>query len=86
MKSVTWKDELIRGLEHFGGKAHRKDLFNYIEDTTTKTITKEFIRTLQKKLERFSADSSNYGGTNIFYSVDGIGSGIWGLVDQSSKE
>ena len=79
MNKVTWKDELIRGLKHFGGEAHRKELFEYIKKTTNKKITKEFVRTLQKELERFSRDSTNFGGIDIFYSVEGIGSGIWGL-------
>ena len=41
---------------------------------------------MQKELERFSKDSLNYEGKstnddkkNIFYSVEGIGVGIWGL-------
>ena len=79
MDKITWKDELIRGLKHFGGEAHRKELFDYIKKTTTKNITKEFVRTLQKELERLSKDSTNFGGTDIFYSVEGIGSGVWGL-------
>lgn len=79
MNKVTWKDELIRGLKHFGGEAHRKELFEYIEKTTNKNITKEFVKTLQKELERLSKDSTNFGGTDIFYSVEGIGSGVWGL-------
>ena len=30
MIKITWKDELIRGLKHFGGEAHRQELFEYI--------------------------------------------------------
>lgn len=86
MSDVTWKDELIRGLKHFGGEAHRKELFEYIKKTTSKSITKEYIRTLQKELERFSKDSTNYEGKDIFYSVEGIGSGIWGLNDYEPDE
>ena len=78
---VTWKDELIRGLKHFGGKAHRAKLFDYIQKTTSKNITKNYEKTLQKELERLSKDSANYSGKSVFYSVDGIGSGVWGLCD-----
>lgn len=84
--NVTWKDELIRGLKHFGGEAHRKELFDYINKTTTRNITEEFVRTLQKELERFSKDSTNFGGTDIFYSVEGIGSGVWGLNNYEPDE
>lgn len=28
MNKITWKDELIRGLKHFGGEAHRQELFD----------------------------------------------------------
>ena len=31
MIKITWKDELIRGLKHFGGEAHRQELFEYIK-------------------------------------------------------
>ena len=72
MNKVTWKDELIRGLKHFGGEAHRQELFEYIKNTTTKEITKEVIATLQKELERLSESSKNFSGTNVFYSVEGV--------------
>lgn len=86
MTRTTWKDELIRGLKHFGGEAHRQELFAYIKSTTTKTITREFTSTLQHELERLSKDSNIFSGTDIFYSVRGIGSGIWGLKDYTADE
>lgn len=79
MGEITWKDELIRGLKHFGGEAHRKELFDYIKKTTNKNIPKKFTNTLQKELERLSKDSSNFSGVSIFYSVEGIGAGVWGI-------
>lgn len=39
-----------------------------------------------KELERLSKDSNNYSGTDIFYSVDGIGSGVWGLNNYTPDE
>lgn len=86
MNRITWKDELIRGLKHFGREAHRQELFEYIRQTTTKNVTKEFIKTLQKELERLSKDSNNFSGTDVFYSVDGIGSGVWGLNNYTPDE
>ena len=85
-KKITWKDELVRGLKHFGGKAHRSDLFEYIKETTTKNITKRYINTLQKELELHSVDSANFRGKDLFYSVDGIGSGFWGLCEHSDDK
>lgn len=93
MIKITWKDELIRGLKHFEGEAHRQELFEYIRQITNKDIPKEFVRTLQKELERFSKDSLNYEGKstnddkkNIFYSVEGRGVGIWGLNNHIPDE
>ena len=63
-----------------------KELFEYIEKTTTKNIPKELVKTLQKDLERLSKDSSNFRGTNIFYSVEGIGAGVWGLNNYKPDE
>ena len=83
MANITWKDELIRGLRHFGGEAHRLDLFEYILKTTSKRVPKTFVRTLQKELERLSKDSANYsGGEDIFYSSRGIGEGYWALTEK----
>jgi len=84
--NITWKDELIRGLKYFGGEAHRKELFIYIKNTTTKPMPREFGQTLQATLEHFSKDSNNFHKNNhrkidVFYSVNGIGSGVWGLKD-----
>lgn len=56
------------------------DLYNYIEATTSRELTAQWQATVRREVENHSTDSGNYrGGDDLFYSVEGLGQGIWGL-------
>lgn len=77
---TTWKKEIIKALEELGGEASRKELQDRIRSNTSKNIPPSFIQTIQHELQIFSSDSTYFGEKeDIFYSVEGVGSGIWGL-------
>lgn len=77
---MSWKDEIIKGLQALGGQSNYQDLYAYIEKHTSMSLTKEWKASVRNAMETFSSDSKNYNGTeDLFYSVGGIGSGVWGL-------
>lgn len=77
--SSTWKDEAKRALENLGGEASLKEIYEEVEKTTTRKITRTYQASIREALERNSSDSQAFNGKeDIFYSK-GIGSGIWGL-------
>ena len=80
---ATWLDDTITALKNLGGEAHLNDIFKEVK-RIRKTLSPSWTRTIQKELERHSSDSivwkSKYRGKeDLFYSVKGIGQGVWGL-------
>lgn len=81
---MNWKDEIKSGLIALGGRANYKELYDYIEANTSRVLTKQWKASLRNAMETYSSDSDNYNGTiDLFESVNGIGSGIWGLRSYS---
>lgn len=78
---MTYKEKIIEALKQLGGHAYLSDIYEAFEklsgDITLPSSYKAIIRSM---LERNSSDSTVFDGKeNLFYSVDGIGSGHWGL-------
>lgn len=77
---MTWKQLLQEALEHLGGEACLKEIYEYVQNSGEKSLTRRWKNTIQGELERFSSDSKKYGGReDLFYSVHGLGEGRWGL-------
>ena len=63
-----------------GGKAHYSSIYAEYERITGRPLTDGTKAGIRKCIEDHSSDSDNYKGIDdIFYSVAGKGSGIWGL-------
>lgn len=83
---MYWWQSVEHALGNLGGHASLKDLYVEvrkvrIESGNSTPISLEEV--VRKELEYNSSDSSNWRQTrDIFFSVDGIGNGIWGLRDQ----
>lgn len=80
---VTWKDEIIEAMKSLGGHARYEDLYNEIEarGNIDFSVLKDPRAQIRGTIEKFSSDSQvhNIKDDDIFYSVEGIGSGHWGL-------
>lgn len=85
-KPKTWVDEIVEALIELGGHGFLNDIYDRIEDRIIegkclKTLTPRWHETVRRIIELNSMDSLSYNGKhNIFYAVDGIGKGHWGLV------
>ena len=75
----SWKETIVEALTELGGLSHYSDLYKNIKEKK-KDLPKSWQAIIRRTIENHSSDSEAYSGKeNIFYSVDGIGSGVWGL-------
>lgn len=71
---------LVQALKDLGGKASYSDIYHRYEFLTGTILTPGQKAGIRKNIEDHSSDSKNFKGKkDLFYSVDGIGNGIWGL-------
>ena len=85
---MTYKEKIVEVLKELGGHAYLKDIYEVFEAISEgELLAKTYKNTIRATLERFSSDSSVFdGGEDLFYSVDGIGNGHWGLRDISEMD
>lgn len=77
---MTVLEVIIETLENLGGKATYSELYKKYEEITEKTLTYGQRAGIRKAIEDRSSDSKNFKGKkDIFYSVNGLGSSVWGL-------
>jgi len=82
----TWLEDIEIALKNLGGIAHLSEIFDEVK-SIRKKLSPTWTRSIQKELERHSSDSKVWnskhrGKKDLFYSVEGIGEGVWGLRDQ----
>lgn len=77
---MTILEYIIQALTNLGGKAHYSDLYDEFERISDKRVDRITKASIQSVIQRHSSDSTQYAGKkDIFYSVNGIGNGTWGL-------
>lgn len=77
---MTWKEEISDALRHLGGEARLNEIYEYVQEHTSRTLSSTWTATIRGIIERYSSDSTAYGGgEDLYYSGMGVGSGIWGL-------
>lgn len=77
---MTWLEYIIKAFENLGGVANYSQLYDEILLIRKEEYSKTWQATVRGIIERNSSDSLAYQGKNdIFYAVEGLGKGIWGL-------
>jgi len=76
---MAWIDEIIKAYESLGGIAPYSEVYNFIERNTSRKLPSSWKAIIRKIVEDHSSDSENFKGKDLFYSVEGLGNGIWGL-------
>lgn len=74
--------EIVKSLEELGGIAAYKDLYIRIEERNNIdfTVYKDWKSAIRRDIQHCSSDSKTFlHKKDIFYSVEGIGKGVWGL-------
>jgi putative restriction endonuclease len=81
-KNKTWLEEIVEVMEELGGHGYYKDIYEKILERNNMDglKTPNWKATIRREVESASSDSKAYMGVrDVFYSVDGIGEGHWGL-------
>ena len=77
---MTYVEYIIQALSNLDGKAHYSDLYNEFERISGKRMTTGVKAAIRAEIERNSSDSTQFKGKrDLFYSVNGLGNGTWGL-------
>lgn len=77
---MTRKEEIIQVLINLGGEGSLKEIVEGVKSITKLGVPRTLDAGIRCVLERHSSDSYSYlGKEDLFYSVEGIGGGIWGL-------
>ncbi len=76
----TWIEDVVTGLENLNGIAPLADIYNELRSIRPEPHPESFDAIIRGTLESNSSDSEAFQGkSDLFYSVDGIGGGVWGL-------
>lgn len=76
----TWEKEIAIVLEKLGGEAFYEDIYQKIEDRNTMYLSKSWKDGVRGCMQRASSDTKSYANVrDLFYSVEGLGNGAWGL-------
>ncbi len=77
---MTYKEKVIESLKELGGHAYLNDIYEVFEKISDEELPESYKAIVRATLEKNSSDSTVFDGKDdLFYSVDGIGNGHWGL-------
>ncbi|MBV8299594.1 MAG: hypothetical protein JO083_08660 [Candidatus Eremiobacteraeota bacterium] len=78
-----WGDELVEYLQELGGSSSLQDLYDYIEAQPKRDLKGNWQERVRFTLYEHSSDSDIWRhGRDLFKSVGGKGSGVWGIRDR----
>ena len=75
----TWEEDIISALTNLGGTGSYPEIYDAVKAVRADLPTswKDIVR---RQIQDRSSDSAGYkNGADIFFSVDGLGMGVWGL-------
>ena len=79
----TWLEDVVAALTDLGGKAHLNKIYERVLEIRRQngsTLPNSSEAIVRRELEYNSSDSMSYQGkSDLFFSVDGLGNGNWGL-------
>jgi len=76
----SWVDEIALAIENLGGIASLADIYEEVRRIRPLPHPVNLGASIRGAIERNSSDSAAFSGKDdIFFSVHGIGGGVWGL-------
>lgn len=82
---VTWLEDIEKTLTELRGTGTYPEIYIKIKEIRKGSFSKTWKATVRQTIERHSSDSDNFAGNDIFFSVEGIGNGVWGLRKYFNK-
>lgn len=81
---VTYLSEITEALKSLGGKGHLNDICRVMKERgklQSILTNPAWTNAVSREIQSHSTDAQSYveGNDDLFYSVEGIGSGVWGL-------
>lgn len=76
---ATWTEDITLALKQLGGIAPLSEIYERVAAIRQKPHPADLGASVRGAIERNSSDSTVFSGTDLFFSVHGIGGGVWGL-------
>ena len=81
---VTYLSEITEALKSLGGKGHLNDICRVMKERgklQSILTNPAWTNAVSREIQSHCTDAQSYveGNDDLFYSVEGIGSGVWGL-------
>ncbi len=84
---MTYKETIMKALGVLGGHAYLSDIYTTFLNIYEGDLPKSWKANIRAIIEDNSSDSIRYkGNEDLFYSVDGVGKGHWGLRNFNQEE
>jgi predicted HNH restriction endonuclease len=82
---ATWDEDIVKALERLGGAAHYDSIYEEIFRLRS-DLPSKWKAIVRRRMQDLSSDSNGFkGGRDLFYSVEGLGGGTWGLRKSLSE-
>lgn len=85
VKPGTWLFDLVEVYNELGGEASYEKVYPLAKakrQNAGASWTKQSTATIRRTVEDHAESSKNYRGKAVFYSVNGHGKGVWGLLPE----
>jgi hypothetical protein len=77
---TIWRHDVERALESIGGMGSLSDIYSAVSKIRQGPLPRSWQDIVRRELEHNSSDSESFQHRHdLFYSVEGLGQGIWGL-------
>jgi len=77
---ATWIKDIVTALSNLGGTAHYSELYEEIKRIRQAPLPSAWKKIVQRQIQDHADESQGFKNKNLFYPVNGLGSGTWGLV------
>ena len=83
---ATWSEDIESALRNLGGVSTLSGIYAEVKKIRPTPHPKALKATVRGAIERNSSDSEAYAsGKDLFFSVQGLGAGVWGLRSHLEK-
>lgn len=78
----TWLEDIIVAFKNLNGVSNYEQIYEEVKRIRDNTLPLSWKEIIRRTIETHSSDSQVFDGKNdLFYSVEGLGNGIWGLKE-----
>lgn len=93
MERTVWLQAILKAFKELGGKGTLEDLYSMIEYNSSLPLNEytDWKAQIRKTIYLHSSDCEIFKGitngkSDIFYTLEGKGTGVWGVRNQQSKD